>query len=69
MQKETKIEKMIEDLAVSVARGFNDQNERFESRFIGLESRFDGLENRFDKLEKDNVWIINTLEKHSTVLD
>jgi vacuolar-type H+-ATPase subunit I/STV1 len=55
---ENKIEKLIDDLAISVSKGFDHQNERF-----------DKLESRFDNLEKDNVWIKDILEKQTTTLE
>jgi len=42
-------------LALSVAKGFSDQNERFDKRF--------------DKLEKDNTWIKEVLESHTGMLN
>lgn len=68
---EKKIEGMIEDLAVSVSRGFDDQNEKFKA----IDKRLGRLENdnvifktKFDKLEDDNVWIKDVLESHTTIL-
>ncbi|PIS07492.1 hypothetical protein COT78_03420 [Candidatus Berkelbacteria bacterium CG10_big_fil_rev_8_21_14_0_10_43_13] len=52
--QEKRFDNKIENLAVSVANGFADQNERFGKRF--------------DNLEKDNVWIKDTLENHSSTL-
>lgn len=67
---------MVENLVVSVASGFNDQNEHFEKRFDklvmsvanGFNDQNERFEKRFDKLEKDNIWIKDILESHSTIL-
>lgn len=68
----------IDDLAVMVARGFSEMDERFErvyKRFDGVDKRFDRIESRLDRLEKrierieaDIIWIKEILEKHTKML-
>ncbi len=51
MKRQSKTITLIENLAISVKRGFDEVNKKMDERFSAVDQRFDKLEERFDKLE------------------
>ena len=67
MAKDKK-ETTIDDLAVMVAKGFADLEQRINVRFDKLENKFETLAKRVVTIEKDITWIKEILESHTTIL-
>lgn len=69
---ESKLEKKIDALATTIAKGFNDQYKMIEDLAIstakGFNDQNERFEKRFDKLEEDNIWIKGILEKQTGTL-
>lgn len=66
MKNETKIEKMIEDLAASVARGFHEQNERFiklEENIVWIKNILESHSTTLARLDQERIFTINHVER------
>jgi len=52
-EKNTKKETTLDDLALMVAKGFNEVNERMDKRFDQVDKRFERIEKRLENIEAD----------------
>ena len=51
-EKETKKAMTIDDLALMVAKGFNETNERMDKRFEQVDKRFEQVDRHFEEVNK-----------------
>ncbi|MFA6184011.1 MAG: hypothetical protein WC682_02815 [Parcubacteria group bacterium] len=63
----TKKEMTIDDLALMVAKGFNDANERMNKRFDQVDKRFEKIESRLKNIEADLNKKLDKIE-HNTLI-